>query len=133
MTAINRQMDQIVRLLTLSMIGSALLFVLFVKQEPLNSSPTDADTTSDYEQSAFEALRFCYAKRKTLNGNATLWRHISMRIQNCIRLLTNINVKSFVRFNMGRFGEKKVFLPLAFENNTCTALTVGIGGDTKVN
>lgn len=52
----------------------------------------------------------------------------------CIQQHVNITKPQFEAFNMGRYGEKKYFLPLSkdFPKGQCRWLTIGIGGDTLV-
>ena len=51
--------------------------------------------------------------------------------KNCVE---NLPKPGFDAFNMGRFGEKKIFLPMrdGYDQSNCVWITVGIGGDDLV-
>lgn len=53
------------------------------------------------------------------------------RYDNCLKYLP---YQEFDTYNMGRYGEKKVFLPLSqeFNDKDCLWLTIGIGSDEQV-
>uniref|UniRef100_A0A7E4W9A2 Methyltransf_21 domain-containing protein n=1 Tax=Panagrellus redivivus TaxID=6233 RepID=A0A7E4W9A2_PANRE len=100
----------------------------FIIPSSNNVSSVDQEAAYASRLTKYSALRTCQ-----LNGPTTNAKEFAENYQSCIE--KHLPKTNFEYFNMGRFHEKKVFLPLVKESSAaqnCNFLTIGIGGDVLV-
>ena len=110
-------------------VGAVLVvFILWFLVHPQSTTPDIYISNSDLQPGVIQRFRECVETGYDKSSTDTEYFKY---FEDCLQDLPRTQVDAF---NMGRFGEKKIFLPMrsGYDQSNCVWVTVGIGGDDLV-